>query len=68
MVQLDAALGARFPRARLLLQIHDELLVESPQEDAQAVSELLSATMRGAMQLKVPLEVSAAVGPRWSDV
>jgi DNA polymerase-1 len=52
----------------LLLQIHDELLVESPQENAQAVSELLSATMRGAMQLKVPLEVSAAVGPRWSDV
>jgi DNA polymerase-1 len=68
MVQLDAALGARFPRARLLLQIHDELLVEAPQEDAQEVSELLSATMRGAMHLKVPLEVSAAVGPRWSDV
>ena len=68
MVQLDAALGARFPRARLLLQIHDELLVEAPQEEAPEVSELLSATMRGAMHLKVPLEVSAAVGPRWSDV
>lgn len=68
MVELDAALERRFPRARLLLQIHDELLVEAPLADAQAVSELLSTTMRGAMRLKVPLEVSAATGPRWSDV
>ena len=68
MVELDAALAARFPRARLLLQIHDELLVEAPTDDAPAVSELLSTTMRSAMHLKVPLEVSAAIGPRWSDV
>ena len=68
MVRLDAALAARFPRARLLLQIHDELLVEAPITEADAVSTLLSETMRGAMTLKVPLEVSAATGSRWSEV
>ena len=65
---LDERLRDRFPRARLLLQIHDELLVEAPTEEASAVSELLSDTMRGAMELRVPLEVSSAVGARWSDV
>jgi DNA polymerase-1 len=68
MVRLDAVLASRFPRARLLLQIHDELLVEAPVGDAEGVSALLADTMRGAMELKVPLEVSSAVGERWSDV
>ncbi len=68
MVQFDAKLRAQFPSARLLLQIHDELLVESPEADAPGVAQLLSDTMRGAMRLRVPLEVSCAVGPRWSDV
>ena len=68
MIRLDAALAERFPRARLLLQIHDELLVEAPEGDAAAVGELLAEVMRGAMQLSVPLEVSSAVGRRWSDV
>ncbi|MFM7259807.1 MAG: DNA polymerase, partial [bacterium] len=68
MVRLDAALATHFPKARLLLQIHDELLIESPTVDAAGVSTLLAETMRGAMTLKVPLEVSAATGARWSDV
>jgi len=68
MIRLDAALSERFPRARLLLQIHDELLVEAPESEADAVAELLGEVMRGAMTLRVPLEVSSAVGRRWSDV
>ncbi|MFM7051612.1 MAG: DNA polymerase I [Planctomycetota bacterium] len=68
MVRLDAALRVRHPKARLLLQIHDELLVEAPAGEADAVSALLAETMRSAMTLRVPLEVSAATGGRWSDV
>ena len=68
MVRLDDRLRREFPQARLLLQIHDELLVEAPEADAPAVRRLLEETMRGAMELRVPLEVSGAVGPRWSDV
>ena len=68
MVRLDARLRSEFPRARLLLQIHDELLVEAPEDDAPAIRSLLEETMKGAMELQVPLEVSSAVGRRWSDV
>ena len=68
MIRLDLALADRFPRARMLLQIHDELLVEAPESEADAVAELLGEVMRGAMDLRVPLEVSSAVGQRWSDV
>ena len=68
MVRLDAALCAQFPQARLLLQIHDELLVEAPAAEAAAVAQLLGEVMRGAMSLRVPLEVSSAIGFRWSDV
>jgi DNA polymerase-1 len=68
MRRLDERLRERFPRARLLLQIHDELLVEAPLEEAAGVSSLLADTMRGAMTLRVPLEVSSATGARWSDV
>ncbi|MFZ9881156.1 MAG: DNA polymerase, partial [Phycisphaerales bacterium] len=68
MVRLDAVLRERHPRARLLLQIHDELLVEAPIEEAGAVATVLAETMRGAMTLRVPLEVSAATGARWSEV
>jgi len=68
MVRLDAALAASAPSARLLLQIHDELLIEAPVSEADRVAALLSNTMRGAMTLKVPLEVSSAIGARWSDV
>jgi DNA polymerase-1 len=68
MIKFDAALRAQFPNARLLLQIHDELLVEAPEAEAAAVGKLLVDTMRNAMQLRVPLEVSCAIGARWSDV
>ena len=68
MVRLDARLRAECPSARLLLQIHDELLVEAPEADADRVAGILADTMRGAMSLRVPLEVSSATGRRWSDV
>ncbi|MEY5032235.1 MAG: hypothetical protein RL354_1266, partial [Planctomycetota bacterium] len=68
MVRLDARLRAEHPRARLLLQIHDELLVEAPEAEAEGVERLLCETMRAAMSLGVPLEVSSARGGCWSDV
>jgi DNA polymerase-1 len=68
MIRLDKALSERHPRARMLLQIHDELLVEAPESEAAAVATLVGEVMRGAMTLRVPLEVSSALGFRWSDV
>ncbi len=54
-------------RARLLLQIHDELLLETPADEVQQLSELVVSAMTGVMSLDVPLKVDVASGPTWAD-
>ena len=68
MVRLDAALKRQKPSARLLLQVHDELLLECPAADAEVVAALTRAEMQGCFPLRVPLEVSVGLGPTWFDV
>ena len=51
--------------ARLILQVHDELIVEAPAEETAAVSQLLQEEMEGALKLKVTLKVDAHSGPDW---
>ena len=53
--------------ARMLLQVHDELLVEAPIDKADEVAELLKTTMMGAAKLSVPLNVEVGRGPNWFD-
>lgn len=65
MVTLDAELGAL--GARLLLQVHDELLIEAPEDRAEEVVRLTKRVMEGAVELKVPLAVEVGVGPNWYD-
>ncbi len=65
MVDLDVRLRAEYPEARLLLQIHDELVVEAPAAIAQQVSNVVVETMQQAMTLKVPLGVDAGIGADW---
>ncbi|MGH7143653.1 MAG: DNA polymerase, partial [Planctomycetota bacterium] len=55
-------------RARMLLQIHDELLFESPPEELERLTAMVVATMEGVEKLNVPLKVSVAVGNDWSEV
>ncbi|HEV2105010.1 MAG TPA: DNA polymerase, partial [Candidatus Eisenbacteria bacterium] len=68
MLRVDAALRRDAPGARLLLQVHDELLVECPAADAAAVAERVRAEMEGAYTLAVPLTVSVGTGGTWFDV
>ena len=65
MVTLDAVLDAL--GARLLLQVHDELLIEAPQDRAEEVARLTRRVMEGAAELKVPLAVEVGSGPNWYD-
>jgi DNA polymerase-1 len=55
-------------QARLLLQIHDELVFEVPPEELQPVAELVRQEMTRALRLQVPLKVDLAAGPNWLDV
>ncbi len=54
-------------RAKLLLQIHDELLFEVAPEDAEALGELVREAMTGVAELEVPLRVDVAVGETWAE-
>lgn len=67
MVKVDRALSEKNMRARLILQVHDELLVDAPANEEDAVKQILLDCMRNAMQLSVPLEVEISSGFRWSD-
>ena len=65
MVRLHRSLPLRVPRARMLLQIHDELVFEAPAEDIASLQELVRSEMEGAMELRVPLKVECGSGPNW---
>ncbi len=67
LVRLDAALEADGVASRLILQVHDEVVVEALDEELDAVTDITVATMAGAFDLRVPLEVNLAHGPTWAD-
>lgn len=54
-------------RARLILQVHDELIVEAPEEEAERVCRILKEEMEGAFQMAVPLSVDVHTGKTWYD-
>jgi len=68
MIRVDAALRKSHPSARLLLQVHDELIVEAPEKEAKAVGELMRREMEGAIELSVPLRVSVESARAWGDM
>jgi DNA polymerase-1 len=67
MIQLHAALTAAKLRAKLLLQVHDELVLEAPPEEVEAVAALTKREMESAATLRVPLIVDVGIGVNWLD-
>jgi len=67
MIRVDEALRNNFPEAKLLLQVHDELIVECPEGIAEEVAKLVSREMENVAQLKVPLTAEAKIGKSWFD-
>ncbi len=65
MVKLPAALAAANLSARLLLQVHDELLFEAPGSEAEATARVAQATMQDAVKISVPLTVETGIGANW---
>ena len=67
MIRVEEALNRNFPQARLLLQVHDELIVECPEEMANEVAKLVSNEMEQIAKLNVPLLAEAKWGKSWFD-
>jgi len=67
MLRIHRDMPARFPKARMLLQIHDELVFEAPAAEMGPLGAFVTEAMSGAMSLRVPLEVSSWHGPTWDE-
>jgi DNA polymerase-1 len=67
MLRVDEALRAARLRSRLLLQVHDELVLEVAPGELERLAELVPAGLTGAYPLRVALEVAVGTGPTWDD-
>ena len=68
MIATDRELGRAKLRSRMLLQVHDELLMEVPEEELDRTTGLVRRCMEGACELSAPLEVDLKCGRSWQDV
>jgi DNA polymerase-1 len=68
MIRIHQALKQKKHKARLLLQVHDELVLEAPNSEVKAVSKLVKEIMEGAYKLDPPLKVEVGVGENWDEV
>lgn len=68
MINLHHRLNAEGFASRMLLQVHDELVVEVPEHEQDRVPELIREVMQSAYELVVPLKVDVEIGPNWYDM
>ena len=68
MIKVDSELAKADLQAKMLLQIHDELLLTAPENEAEKTAQLLKNAMQSAAELSVPLQVSLAMGRDYSSV
>ena len=67
LVRLDRSLRDRGVASTLVLQVHDEVILEVPDDEAEEMTELVMEDMKGAFELRVPLEVNLSFGDTWAD-
>ncbi|MGA0185932.1 MAG: DNA polymerase, partial [Ilumatobacteraceae bacterium] len=67
LVEIDAKLMASQSSGRIVLQVHDEVIVEAKKSEAEEVEQIVLGSMRSAASLKVPLEINAAWGDSWAS-
>jgi DNA polymerase-1 len=67
MIRVDDALVREGLQARLLLQIHDELVFEFPEKEKDTLVSLVKNEMENALSLRVPLKVDIGIGKNWSE-
>src|SRR5713226_2503794 len=68
MIRLDRVLRGRKIEARMILQVHDELLLEARKDQWKEAGELAKREMEGVAELRIPLKVELKVGPNWAEM
>ena len=67
LVDIDDTLAKSKTSGRIVLQVHDEVIVEAPSTQAEEVEAIVLGSMRSAASLRVPLEINAAWGDSWAS-
>ena len=67
MIRVFNRLKSENMKSRLILQVHDELIIESPEDEAEKAAAILKEEMENAVELRVPLTVDAHIGKTWYD-
>ncbi|ARI76829.1 DNA polymerase I [Halobacillus mangrovi] len=67
MIDLEYRLQEEKLQARMLLQVHDELILEAPEEEIEKLKDVVASVMEQTVELNVPLEVDYSYGPTWYD-
>lgn len=67
MIRVEQALKEQNLESRLILQVHDELLIEAKEDEVEAVKAILEREMKGAANLAVPLEIDMHTGTNWYE-
>ena len=67
MIKVDERLGKENMRSKLILQVHDELIVEAPENEAEKALEIVTQEMENACKMKVQLRADGKIGKTWYD-
>jgi DNA polymerase-1 len=67
MIEVDKRLLEKFPEAKMIIQVHDELVFDVPGSQADKVGELVRSVMENAVELKVPVKVDLSQGGNWLE-
>ena len=67
MIELDKKLKKDFVSAKMLLTVHDEIVVEAPVKSAEEVAKIVKDTMEQVVDLCVPVKVELGIGANWAD-
>jgi DNA polymerase-1 len=67
MVDIDAEIRRRKLRARMLIQVHDELVFETPTKECEELQRLVQEAMEGALTFNIPLRVNVSTGGNWEE-
>ena len=67
LVEIDRSLTNMSAQSRLVLQVHDEVILEVHPDESNAIKTMTIENMKNAAELRVPLEVNVAAGPSWAQ-
>jgi DNA polymerase-1 len=67
MIDINTFLNKELPQTKMIMQVHDELIFETPKTNAEEILDLMKNMMENAVKLDIPLIADAAIGKNWNE-